>query len=162
MAEDQDDGAKKTLAAAVALVAAGCNIKKTGPAGKPNVPAADTKPSAARPADRPIDRIPDDAPPGDLPDPRVFLVADGRKFVRPSLETYYSEAADKPAPGQTTVCSCNTVTGTYCSCNKVCSCNLVCTCQSMCGCVGYSPPSKGGGGGGYCSCNKVCSCVPVH
>jgi hypothetical protein len=115
-------------------------------------------------AKKPNDRISDSAPQGDLPDPKVFFVVDGKKFSRPSLETYYAKADDKQLDQQTSVCSCNTVTGTYCSCNKVCTCNLVCTCQAMCSCqsvcscVGYTTSS----GGTSCSCNKVCSCVPVH
>ncbi len=115
-------------------------------------------------ADRPDDRIkPATAPAGDDPAPKVFLVIDGHTFGRPSLETYYARTPDRPAESGV-VCSCNTVTGTYCGCNKVCTCNLVCSCQSVCSCVGYTPsPSRGyGGGGSYCSCNKVCTCVPVH
>jgi hypothetical protein len=116
-------------------------------------------------ADKPNDRVRDSAPAGDVPDPKVFFVVDGKKFGRPSLETYYAKTEDKQSADQTTVCSCNTVTGTYCSCNKVCSCNLVCTCQSVCSCqavcscVGYTSQ---GSAGSYCSCNKVCTCVPVH
>jgi hypothetical protein len=116
-------------------------------------------------SDRPNDRIPTEAPDGDDPEPRVYLVVGGEKFGRPGLETFYA-----PAPGgsnslaSTSSCSCDAVAGTYCSCNKVCTCNLVCTCDGHkpppgCSCVGYQ--SYGGGIGG-CSCNKVCSCVPVH
>ena len=115
-------------------------------------------------ADKPNDRVPGSAPEGDLPEPKVFFVADGKKFLRPSLETYYAKA-DPKRPEDPAACSCNTVTGSYCSCNKVCSCNLVCTCQSVCGCqaacscVGYTYQ---GGGDSICSCNEVCTCVPVH
>ena len=113
-------------------------------------------------AEPPDDRPTGKAPEGDLPKPKVFFVVDGKSFGRPSLETYYA----KTPAGESTVCSCDSVSGTYCSCNKVCSCNLVCTCesvcscQSVCSCVGYKP--RRSSGGSYCSCNKVCSCVPVH
>lgn len=116
-------------------------------------------------AEKPNDRVPNDAPEGDVPDPKVFFVADGKKFGRPSLETYYAKTEDRHFAEQTTACTCNTVAGTYCSCNKVCTCNLVCTCQSacscqsVCSCVGYTSQASGGS---YCSCNQVCSCVPVH
>lgn len=110
-------------------------------------------------ADKPNDRVPNDAPEGDLPDPRVFFVVNGNKFGRPSLETYYAKTEDKQSDQLTSVCSCNTVTGTYCSCNKVCICNLVCSCQSVCSCVGYTSRKSGGT---YCSCNQVCYCIPVH
>jgi hypothetical protein len=116
--------------------------------------------------DKPNDRLPAVAPVGDAPDPKVYFVVDGQKFGRPSLETYYARTQEQGATDQLSVCSCNTVAGTFCSCNKVCSCNLVCTCesvcscQSACSCVGYK--ASGTGGGSYCSCNKVCTCVPVH
>ncbi len=126
-------------------------------------------------ADKPNDRVPRNAPDGDVPDPKVFFVADGRKFGRPSLETYYANTQDQQSTGQTTGCTGNAVAGTYCGCNKVCSCNTVCSCQSVCSCesvcscVGYTSCScvgytsqNSGGGGGYCSCNQVCTCVPVH
>ncbi len=118
-------------------------------------------------ADRPNDRVPLAVQEGDVPDPKVFFVVDGKKFGRPSLETYYARTEDKESFEETTVCSCDTVTGTYCSCNKVCTCNLVCACQSVCSCVGHISCScvgfiSSGTGGTYCSCNKVCTCVPVH
>jgi len=111
-------------------------------------------------ADKPDDRIPAVAPEGDAPEPKVYFVVDGQKFGRPSLETYYARTQKSHATDQMNVCSCNTVAGTFCSCNKVCSCNLVCTCESVCSCVGYTARTTGGGS--YCSCNQVCSCVPVH
>ena len=125
-------------------------------------------------ADKPNDRLDKVAPPGDEPEPKVYLVVGGEKFVRPSLETYYARAADGTNAAAScstvdsiqtrtsSVCSCNTVAGTYCKCNKVCTCNLVCACQghAACSCVGYVRRSYGGGS--YCSCNKVCTCVPVH
>lgn len=127
---------------------------------------------------RKMAKPPDDRPSstlreGDIPDPKLYFVLDGKQFVRPSLETYYADTdprtTNKGAHG--TQCSCNTVEGTYCSCNKVCSCNLVCSCESVCSCEGYSPCSCVGYqscscdnyyGGSSCSCNKVCTCVPVH
>jgi len=111
-------------------------------------------------ADKPNDRLPAVAPEGDAPEPKVYFVVDGQNFGRPSLETYYAKTQDQHAKGQASVCSCNTVAGTFCSCNTVCSCYLVCSCESVCSCVGYTASSTGGGS--YCSCNKVCSCVPVH
>jgi hypothetical protein len=112
-------------------------------------------------AKKPNDRISGVAPPGDEPDPRVYVVVNGAKFVRPSLETFYARTpGGRPADQK---CSCDTVEGTYCKCNKVCTCNLVCSCQSYtsCSCVGYESQSYSGGGS-VCSCNQVCSCVPVH
>lgn len=119
-------------------------------------------------ADKPNDRVPENAPEGDLPDPKVFFVVDGKKFSRPSLETYYAKTEDRQPTDRTSVCSCNAVTGTYCSCNQVCTCNLVsvCSCQSVCACVGDTCACVGntyqGVGSTYCSCNQVCTCVPVH
>jgi hypothetical protein len=87
-------------------------------------------------------------------EPKIYLVVNNQKFIRPGLETYYA----KPGQQATTTsnCSCNPVVGTYCSCNKVCTCNpqASCSCNShsSCSCVGHSS----GGGGSYCSC------VPVH
>ena len=114
-------------------------------------------------ANKPNDRVSKIAPPGDEPDPRVYVVVNGSKFVRPSLETFYARTPEPNAkPGDKT-CTCDAVGGTYCKCNKVCTCNLVCGCEghAACGCVGYEAPSNSGGGS-YCSCNQVCSCVPVH
>jgi hypothetical protein len=110
----------------------------------------------------PNDRLSDEAPPADDPQPKVYLVVNGETFVRPALETYYARAPEKELRAEGLACSCNPVTGTFCSCNKVCTCNLVCTCEghATCGCVGYRAPSSGGGT--YCSCNQVCTCVPVH
>ena len=108
----------------------------------------------------PNDRLPGPPPPGDDPEPRIYLVVGGELFGRPSLETFYAPAPQANSSAVTTACACDMVGGTYCSCNKVCTCNLVCTCDAQvtppsCGCVGFQ--SYGG-----CSCNKVCTCVPVH
>ena len=97
--------------------------------------------------DKPNDRVPNNAPEGDVPDPKVFFVVDGKKLGRPSLETYYARAQAKDLSGVTAVCSCDTVAGTYCSCDKVCSCNLVCSCESVCSCVGYTPTRRRSSGG---------------
>jgi hypothetical protein len=105
----------------------------------------------------PNDRVTAPAPAADVPAPKVYFVVGERSFGRPSLETYYARTPDRK---NRSTCSCDTVAGTYCSCNKVCTCNLVCSCESVCSCVGYR--SRSGGGGTYCSCNKVCTCVPVH
>lgn len=139
-------------------------------------------------ADIPNDRVPQIAPEGDLPDPKVVLLVDAKKFMRPSLQTFYA-STEKQSEAQTAGCSCNTVAGTYCSCNQVCTCNLVCTCQSESSCASNAPsctsdgstptgrctryssscsryippilPPRGSGGGIRCSCNRVCTCVPV-
>lgn len=110
--------------------------------------------------DKPNDRPANVAPKADDPAPRIYLVIGDKQFVRPSLETYYARTPQAPA---SSTCSCNTVAGTFCSCNKVCTCNLVCSCQGH-GVCQHSVPRYGGGGGGgtYCSCNRVCTCVPVY
>lgn len=115
-----------------------------------------------KPNDKPNDRLKESAPKGDEPEPKVYLVVSGEKFVRPSLETYYAKSPKITKKKINQTCSCDTVSGTYCQCNKVCTCNLVCTCQKYkkCSCVGYSKGRRKSGS--YCSCNKVCSCVPVH
>jgi hypothetical protein len=81
---------------------------------------------------------------GNSSDPKIFLVVNNQKFLRPGLETYYAKPGTKTT---TSSCSCNPVIGTYCTCNKVCTCNP----QSSCSCNSHSS-----GGGSYCSC------VPVH
>jgi len=107
-------------------------------------------------ADRPDDRVPDLAPEGDEPEPKVFFVVDGKSFLRPSLETYYARSEPRGPAGRS-ACSCDSVAGTYCSCNKVCTCNLVPVSSGRtCACDGHSR------GGSYCSCNKICTCVPVY
>ncbi|HNY30147.1 MAG TPA: hypothetical protein PKO15_04590 [Fibrobacteria bacterium] len=123
-------------------------------------------------SETPNDRPLPGAPPGDDPDPRIFLYVDGQRFHRPSLETFYARpegGQDGSKRSSPTSCSCNTVSGSYCSCNKVCTCNSVASGSSgssssesreeeshghrpSCSCVGYSS------GGGH----RVCSCVPVH
>lgn len=90
--------------------------------------------------------------------PRVYIVADGSQFEKPSLETYFAEYEDFSQANVLKGCSCDAVS-VICTCNKVCTCNPQCSCiGDTCSCVGYSS----GGGGSWCSCNKVCSCVPVH
>jgi len=86
--------------------------------------------------------------------PRIYVTADGTKFKKPDLETYFAEY-DETSESKTG-CSCDSVS-VVCTCNKVCTCNP----QETCGCVGYTQ-EESGGGGSWCSCNKVCSCVPVH
>lgn len=106
--------------------------------------------------DKPNDRLgkgmPDEGAPSIAgeDDPRIYLVVNNQKFLRPGLETYYAQPPDDLTKS---TCSCNPVTGVYCSCNKVCSCNPQCSCQShrSCSCQSHSS-----GGGSYCSC------VPVH
>ncbi|HWP95733.1 MAG TPA: hypothetical protein VN426_02710 [Syntrophomonadaceae bacterium] len=102
---------------------------------------------------KPDDRLkPTAAPAGDDPEPKIYLMVDGQKFVRPGLETYFADTGNTANVQQYKGnCSCNPVVGTYCSCNKVCSCNPQCSCQ------GHSSSSSSSGGGG-----SYCSCVPVH
>ncbi len=108
--------------------------------------------------DKPDDRLKKGVFSGDEDkdtDPKIYLVVNNQKFLRPGLETYYAKpgANSTGAPAETGGCSCNPVTGTYCSCNKVCTCNPQCSCQghSSCSCESHTS-----GGGSYCSC------VPVH
>jgi len=86
-------------------------------------------------------------------DPKIYLVVNNQKFIRPGLETYYAKPGAQAK--KTSNCSCNPVVGVYCSCNKVCTCNpqASCSCNShtSCSCVNHRS-----GGGTYCSC------VPVH
>lgn len=110
--------------------------------------------------------------------PEIYMIVNGEKFPRPGLETYFAEAK----PSGESRCSCDSVGGIYCSCNKVtvCSCVPVCTCQAACTCVGAckcvahrrcqcvghrtcqcvghrSPGSRGSGGSVV-----GCRCAPVH
>ena len=101
--------------------------------------------------DRPNDRLKTpSAAEGEEADPKIYLVVNNDKFMRPGLETFFAVPGSKT----TADCTCNPVVGVYCSCNKVCTCNPQCSCQAVksCSCVGYT---KGGGG-------RYCSCVPVH
>lgn len=107
--------------------------------------------------DKPDDRPKVVAPAADDPEPRIFLVVEGKSFTRPALETYFAEGTPKSdrvagqgRRGGYTTCSCNPVTGTICKCNRVCTCNPLCSC--------YGDSCYGGGGGG----GRYCSCVPVH
>ena len=119
-------------------------------------------------AKQPNDRLTDISAQDDEFEPRIYTIVSGNKFIKPSLETFYAKTQESHHE-LGSVCSCNTVEGTYCSCNKVCTCNLVCTCEgysscscvgNTCSCVGYQ--SRSTGSSSYCSCNQVCSCVPVH
>ena len=112
---------------------------------------------------KPNDRLGAGSPARGDEDPRIFLLLDRRKFPRPGLDTYFAEAGGAPAdPGD--ACKAHSLSGSYCSCNKVCACVPVCGCVShtSCSCVGYTcgcvgNTCYGGGGGGY-----GCSCAPVH
>ena len=103
-----------------------------------------------RPNDRP--QVPEQPAPED---PKLYVVINGQKFLRPGLETFFAqpgkEKTEKPG------CSCDPVVGAYCSCNKVCRCVPACGCvaHTSCSCVGHRSGRSGGGGGG-------CRCAPVH
>ncbi|MEN6390799.1 MAG: hypothetical protein ABFD04_10315 [Syntrophomonas sp.] len=100
-------------------------------------------------AEKPNDRLnKTDAPGGNEPEPKIYLLVNGQQFVRPGMETYFASADQNKG----TDCSCNPVGGVYCSCNKVCTCNPLCSCQGHSTCSN----NKSSGGG------KYCSCVPVH
>ena len=105
--------------------------------------------------EKPDDRLKKpDAGDGEDPDPKIYLVVNNQKFLRPGLETFFAKPGSGTASNSAHVtCSCDPVGGVYCSCNKVCTCNPLCSCQGYksCSCQGHSS-----GGGTYCSC------VPVH
>jgi len=102
--------------------------------------------------DKPNDRPQVILPTGeDITEPKIYLVINNQKFLRPGLETYYAKPGTK-STGKAN-CSCDPVIGVYCSCNKVCTCNPQCSCQGHTSC---SCNSHSSGGGSYCSC------VPVH
>lgn len=104
-------------------------------------------------ADKPDDRIkPGTAPAIDDPEPKIYLMVDNHKFVRPAMETYFAQPDVDTAGDYTGQCTCNAV-GVYCSCNKVCSCNPLCSCNAQ---SSKSSSSPGAGGG------RICTCVPVH
>jgi hypothetical protein len=84
-------------------------------------------------------------------DPKIYLVVNNQKFLRPGLETYYAKPGTQSKTPSN--CSCNPVIGTYCTCNKVCTCNPQCSCQGHTTCSCVSRSSKGG---------TYCSCVPVY
>ena len=108
-------------------------------------------------ADRPNDRVPSALPAPDDLTPRIYLVVSGKKFIRPSLETYYAEeAGGGPEAKPDASCGAQPVGGVICTCNKVCTCNPQCSCQghrSSCACESHRSSSGGG---------RYCSCVPVH
>jgi hypothetical protein len=82
--------------------------------------------------------------------PQVYVIAEGSRFKKPDMETYFAEY--KESMKSTKGCSCDAV-ATVCTCNKVCTCNP----QRRCSCVGHRSRSST-----WCSCDKVCTCVPVH
>jgi hypothetical protein len=72
---------------------------------------------------KPVSETPDD------PDPRIFIIVDGKKRPRPAPETYYAReyrrGDDKTAVSSKTTylsCSCDPYEGTVCSCFDVCTC----------------------------------------
>jgi hypothetical protein len=112
-------------------------------------------------ADRPNDRV-QSAPA--LPDeltPKIYLIVSGKKFVRPSLETYFAQPGGSVGAKSDIACTRHSVGAVVCTCNKVCTCNPQCACQghAACSCESYTSSSRGGT---YCSCNQVCTCVPVY
>jgi hypothetical protein len=104
-------------------------------------------------ADAPNDRAKSGSP-GEA-DPRIFVVVNGQRFPRPSLETFFAEVVPSEAPERQGGCTCYPVVGIVCTCKRICTCVGHCSCvgHSSCSCVGHS--SGGGGGGG-------CRCAPVH
>ena len=84
-------------------------------------------------------------------DPRIYLIINNEKFLRPGLETFYANPSDSNK-GSDSSCSCDPVGGAYCECNMVCTCNPQCSCNGQ----GCSCNSHRASGGSYCSC------VPVH
>lgn len=105
----------------------------------PEKPNDRPKPTTAAPKEKDVD-------------PRIFVVVDGQKFPRPSLETFFAQAPADATP-DASGCACHPVLLPVCTCNKVCSCVPVCSCDAhtTCSCVGHSS-----GGGTYCQC------APVH
>jgi hypothetical protein len=100
--------------------------------------------------DRPNDRLKIvQSTTGDDSDPKVYLIINNEKFLRPGLETFF---ANPKTISDTSTCSCDPVTGVYCECNMVCTCNPQCSCNGQ-GCSCNSNYSSGG---------SYCSCVPVH
>ena len=113
--------------------------------------------------DRPDDRV-KPIPGKEELEPRLFLVVKDTRFPRPGLDTWFASIDEKASTRGSDkgtdpkACSCDSVGGSYCSCNKVCDCVPACGCvgHSSCSCVGHT--SSGGssyGGGG-------CRCAPVH
>ena len=82
-------------------------------------------------------------------DPKIYLIINNEKFLRPGLETYYAQRSNATTNSS---CSCDPVMGAYCECNMVCTCNPQCSCNGQ-GCSCNSHRSSGG---------SYCSCVPVH
>jgi len=130
--------------------------------------------------EKPNDRPKAASSEGGQADPKIYIIVDGKKFLRPGLETYFarpggnipSDGSDK-AKNQVadrSPCSCDQVVGgAYCSCNKVCRCVPACSCvgHKSCSCVGHKSCSCVG----HTSCSCVghssgrvtgCRCAPVH
>jgi hypothetical protein len=101
--------------------------------------------------EKPNDRVLSDTKiTDDEVDPKIYLIINNEKFLRPGLETYY--AKPNATQGSDSSCSCDPVMGAYCECNMVCTCNPQCSCNGQ-GCSCNSHHSSGG---------SYCSCVPVH
>jgi hypothetical protein len=114
-------------------------------------------------ADRPNDRVQSTPALPDELTPKIYLVVSGKKFIRPSLETYYAQAGTGTEGKSDSSCASHSIGAMVCTCNKVCTCNPQCSCQGhvACSCESYTSSSSDGGGT-FCSCNQVCTCVPVY
>ena len=102
-------------------------------------------------ADGPNDRLQIDSTQFSDEDPRIYIFADGGKFPRPGLETFFADAVPSN-------CACDPVAQTYCVCNKV----AVCTCVSVCSCVQHVSCSCEGHDRGGGTRVTGCRCAPVH
>jgi hypothetical protein len=97
----------------------------------------------------PDDRPKQQAAAGSETEPKIFVVVNGHKFPRPSLETMFVQAHEGKPEND---CNCHPVVGAYCSCNKVCTCVPVCACVGhvSCSCDSHTTTTVG------------CRCAPVH
>ncbi len=64
---------------------------------------------------KPDDRPKAGADQAAMDEPQIFLIIDGKKFPRPSLETFFARASGSAPPG----CSCHPVALEYCKCHKI-------------------------------------------
>jgi hypothetical protein len=113
-------------------------------------------------SEKPNDRPSPKGPVASNPEPQIFVIVNGQKFPRPSLQTFFETVPKDPKEEGKPGCSCHPVVGTFCSCNKVCTCVPACGCVGHSGCSCHSHSRPGGGG---CSCVPVvtgCRCAPVH
>ena len=100
-------------------------------------------------SDKPNDRPKSQANKNGESEPAIYQIIDGKKFIKPGLETYFAGEGEGESGGNKIAggCSCHPVKETYCACNKV----TTCTC--------FRHESNSGGGGSYGG--RVCRCAPV-